>query len=70
MGVDVFAAFSQPPISAGRVTDAFAFSRMDPYLEKPSSWAGVQIELILGIRAVLVQRLRPRYSVRVAGADL
>ena len=41
------------------------FPGMDPYLEKPSSWPGVHLELISGIRAALTQQLRPRYYVNV-----
>jgi len=41
------------------------FPGMDPYLEKPSSWADVHHELISEIRAALAAILRPKYFVRV-----
>jgi hypothetical protein len=41
------------------------FPGMAPYLEKPTSWPGVHHELISGIRATLIQQLRPRYSVHI-----
>jgi hypothetical protein len=34
---------------------------MDPYLEDPHSWAGVHLQLISEIQAMLNQQLRPRY---------
>jgi hypothetical protein len=38
---------------------------MDPYLEKPSRWPGVHLELISGIRAILNGQLGARYYAEV-----
>jgi hypothetical protein len=41
------------------------FPGMDPYLEKPSLWPDLHIELITAIRAVLKTQLGPSYRVRI-----
>lgn len=41
------------------------FPGMDPYLEDPGLWPDVHHELISAARAVLTERLRPKYFVRV-----
>jgi Protein of unknown function (DUF4058) len=41
------------------------FPGMDPFLEKPSSWADVHHELISVIRATLTDLLQPRYFVQI-----
>jgi len=38
---------------------------MDPYLERPSLWLDVHLELIRAIRAALVPKVAPRYYVAV-----
>jgi hypothetical protein len=41
------------------------FPGMDPYLEKPTRWSGVHLELISGIRATLNGQLSARYYAEV-----
>lgn len=41
------------------------FPGMDPYLERPSLWPDVHAELISGIRASLMPRLRPKYFAQI-----
>jgi Protein of unknown function (DUF4058) len=41
------------------------FPGMDPYLEKPSRWPGIHLNLIAATQAILNSQLRPKYLVRV-----
>jgi Protein of unknown function (DUF4058) len=41
------------------------FPGMDPYLEKPSRWPGIHLNLIAATQALLTSQLRPKYLVRV-----
>jgi hypothetical protein len=41
------------------------FPGMDPYLERPSLWPDVHLELMRAIRATLAPRVAPRYYVSV-----
>ncbi len=41
------------------------FPGMDPYLERPSLWPDVYLELVRAIRAALVPQVAPRYYVAV-----
>ncbi|MCO5168840.1 MAG: DUF4058 family protein [Planctomycetes bacterium] len=41
------------------------FPGMDPYLEDPARWPDVHVTLVTALRDALMQRLRPRYVVRV-----
>ena len=41
------------------------FPGMDPYLEKPSRWPGIHLNLIAAAQALLTPQLRPKYLVRV-----
>lgn len=41
------------------------FPGMDPYLEDPARWPDVHVTVVTALRDALMQRLRPRYVVRV-----
>ena len=41
------------------------FPGMDPYLEDPRLWFGIQLSLIIEIRALLVAQIRPSYWGRI-----
>ncbi|MBX2997265.1 MAG: DUF4058 family protein [Caldilineaceae bacterium] len=43
----------------------YPFPGMNPYLERPSLWPDVHLELILAIRLALTQSVSPRYYIAV-----